>query len=515
MSGALLFPVLLFLGAPLLAALLSLATRRPRMLHALNLGTMIVLVGCTLAVVREVLGHGPFTALLGLAYFDALSVFILTIITAIGLTCSLYTWSYLDAYVAGGLITPRRVSRFFFLFHLFLFTMIAATLANSLGILWVALEGTTLATTFLIAFFRKREGLEAGWKYLILCSVGIALALFGTVLTYYSSVRVLGDVSTALNVTKLQEIAGRLEPHVLKLAFIFILVGYGTKIGLVPMHTWVPEAYSEAPAPVTAMLAGVLETVAAYAVLRSKAIMDPALPANFTGNLLLTFGLVSFIVAAFFVLIQRDYKRLFAYSSVEHMGVAMVGFGVGGAVGTFGGLFHLLNHALAKSLAFFSAGNVHRRFATRDIAQVRGMAAVQPVTAVAILAAGLALVGMPPFSMFNSELMVLSALATQGFTSDTLHVGRFLTIVVADDVRSLSIVAVFLLFAVTLFAGFLCRLAPMVWGRAPETVDRGERWSVGHVSLVAIMVAMVGLGVALPDPLRGLMDRAVEVLGTR
>lgn len=505
-------PVTVLLCTPLMAALLSLATTHARVLHRLNLATMIGLVVSEIALIQQVLTHGPVTALWGLVYIDALSAFILFIVTFIGLSCSLYTWTYLDDYVARGMITPRRLSRFFVLFHVFLFAMIVATMANSLGVLWVAIEGTTLATTFLIAFFRKREGLEAGWKYLILCSVGIALALFGTVLTYYSSVRVLGDESAALNVTKLIEVAGQLDPHVLKLAFIFLLVGYGTKIGLVPMHAWVPEAYSEAPAPVTAMLAGVLETVAVYAVLRSKAIMDQALPTAFTGNLLMLFGLISFMVAALFILIQRDYKRLFAYSSVEHMGLAMVGFGVGGPVGTFGGLFHLLNHALAKSLAFFAAGNVYRRFDTREIGEVRGMAKVQPVTAVAMLVGGLALVGMPPFSMFASEVMVVSALATQSFASDTLHLGRFLTIIVTHDVRSLAIVTLFLLFAVALFGGFTYRVASMVWGAAPDGVRRGEPWEVGHIPLLVTVAAIVGLGLAIPEPVKMLMDRAVAIL---
>ena len=508
-------PVAILLIAPLIAAALSFATTHARLLHGLNLVTMAAMVLSEIALVQQVLAHGPVTTFAGLAYVDALSTFILFIITVIGLSCSLYTWAYFNDYTAQGVITARRLSRFFVLFHAFLFAMIAATVANSLGVVWVAIEGTTLATTFLIAFFRRREGLEAGWKYLILCSVGIALALFGTVLTYYSSVRVLGDESSALNVSRLLEVAAQLDPHVLKLAFIFLLVGYGTKIGLVPMHAWLPDAYSEAPAPVTAMLAGVLETVAVYAVLRSKAIMDQALPQAFTGNLLLLFGLISFVVAALFVLIQRDYKRLFAYSSVEHMGLAMVGFGVGGSVGVFGGLFHLLNHALAKSLAFFSAGNVHRRFATRDIGEVRGLAHVQPVTAIGLLVAGLALVGMPPFSVFASEVMVLSALATQSFGSDTLHLGRFLTVIVDDNVRSLFIVALFLLFAVALFGGFTYRLASMVWGAAPDGIRRGEGWNIGHVPLILTGLALVFLGVMLPAPVKLLLDHAVSVLVAR
>ncbi|HET7909177.1 MAG TPA: proton-conducting transporter membrane subunit, partial [Nitrospira sp.] len=259
----------------------------------------------------------------------------------------------------------------------------------------------------------------------------------------------------------------------------------------------------------------VLETVAVYAVLRSKAIMDQALPLAFTGNLLLLFGLSSFVVAALFILIQRDYKRLFAYSSVEHMGLAMMGLGVGGPVGIFGGLFHLLNHALAKSLAFFSAGNVHRRFATRDIAEVRGVAQVQPVTAVALITAGLALVGMPPFSVFASEVMVVSALATQSFASDTLHVGRFLTIIVDDNVRSLMIVALFLLFAVALFGGFTYRLASMLWGTAPDGVTRGEGWNIGHVPLIVTGLALIVLGLMLPAPIKLLLEQAVGVLVVR
>lgn len=508
-------PVAVLLGAPLLAAVLSLATTHARLLHGLNLTTMSAMVLAEMAVIQGVLAQGPVSTLGGLAYIDALSAFILLIITVIGLSCSFYTWAYFNDYTARGVITARRLSRFFVLFHGFLFAMIVATVANSLGVLWVAIEGTTLATTFLIAFFRKREGLEAGWKYLILCSVGIALALFGTVLTYYSSVRILGDESSALNVSRLLGVADQLDPHVLKVAFIFLLVGYGTKIGLVPMHTWLPDAYSEAPAPVTAMLAGVLETVAVYAVLRSKAIMDQALPTAFTGNLLLLFGLISFVVAALFILIQHDYKRLFAYSSVEHMGLAMVGFGVGGSVGIFGGLFHLLNHALAKSLAFFSAGNVHRRFATREIGEVRGLAQVQPVTAVALLIAGLALVGMPPFSVFISEVMVVSALATQSFASDTLHLGRFLTIIVDDHVRSLTIVALFLLFAVALFGGFTYRLTSMVWGQAPAGVKRGEGWDIGHLPLIVTGLALLMLGVMLPEPVKLLLDHAVRVLVVR
>jgi hydrogenase-4 component F len=345
--------------------------------------------------------------------------------------------------------------------------------------------------------------------------VGIALALFGVVLTYYSSVRVLGDASSALNMTALIGVANQLDPHVLKLAFIFILVGYGTKVGLVPMHTWLPDAYSEAPAPIAAMLAGVLETVAVYTVLRSKALVDQALPPTYTGNLLLTFGLLSFVVASLFILIQHNYKRLFAYSSIEHMGLAMIGFGVGGPLGTFAGLFHLLNHAVAKALAFFVAGNVHRRFETLEINEVRGVAQVQPITAVAMLVAGCALVGLPPFSPFVSELLVVSAVAAQDFASDTMEVGRFVTMTISDEMRSLGIVALLLFFAVVLFGGFMFRIGTMVWGAAPDGIARGEVWTVGHVPLMIMIVALLGFGFVLPEPIHTLLTRAVNVIVVR
>ena len=509
------WPVIVLLAGPVLAGMLSLVIQRARLLHAVNFTTMLALAVAETFLSGQVLAEGSVTTLGTLVYVDALSDFILIIITAIGLSCSLYMWSYMDEQVARGVIAAKHLGVFFFLFHMFLFAMVAATMANSLGVQWVAVEGTTLATTFLIAFFRRRESLEAGWKYLILCSVGIALALFGVVLTYYSSVRVLGDTSSALNVTALIGVADRLDPNVLKLAFLFILVGYGTKVGLVPMHTWLPDAYTEAPAPVAAMLAGVLETVAVYTVLRSKALVDQALPPQFTGNLLLTFGFVSFVVASLFILLQHNYKRLFAYSSIEHMGLAMVGFGVGGLVGTFGGLFHLLNHALAKALAFFVAGNIHRRYDSLEINHVRGLARSQPITAVAALVAVFALVGLPPFSLFVSELLVVSALSAQNFASDTMHVGRFVAVTVSDEMRSLSLVGVFLFFGVVLFGGMMARIGAMVWGVPQDGITRGEAWTVGHVPVLVMIVALIALSVMIPESLRTLVTRAVHVIVVR
>jgi hydrogenase-4 component F len=493
----------ILLVAPLVAGGLSLLITSSRWLHLVNLTSMGALVSAEVVIARIVLAQGSLTTLGELVYIDALSSLILFIIGTVGLACSLYMRSYMDEQVARGVIASGRLNLFFFLFHMFLLAMVVATVANSLGVQWVAIEATTLATTFLIAFWRRRESLEAGWKYLILCSVGISLALFGVVLMYYSSLRVLGDVSSALNITQLQQVAAQLDPHILKLAFVFLFVGYGTKVGLVPMHSWLPDAYTEAPAPVAAMLAGVLETVAVYAILRSRGIVDQAVSPEFSGTLLALFGLVSFAIAAFFLLLQHNYKRLLAYSSIEHMGLAMVGFGVGGALGTFGGLFHLVNHAFAKSLAFFAAGNVHRRYKSVEIDHVRGLMTVLPGSALALMAAGLALAALPPFALFASEIQIITALGTFGLPGDWVQSG------------TKGPVVILLLCSLVAFAGFLYRITGMVWGVAPKEIAQGERWSAGHIALILLATVLVGFCWALPPPLRQLLETASAMLVTR
>lgn len=495
--------VSLLLIAPLVAGGLSLLILSSRWLHLVNLTSMGILVLAECAIGRIVLAQGSLTALGEIVYIDALSSVILFIIGTVGLACSLYMRSYMDEQVARGVIAPNRLNLFFFLFHMFLLAMVLATVANSLGVQWVAIEATTLATTFLIAFWRRRESLEAGWKYLILCSVGISLALFGVVLMYYSSLRVLGDVSSALNITQLQQVGAQLDPHILKLAFVFLFVGYGTKVGLVPMHSWLPDAYTEAPAPVAAMLAGVLETVAVYAILRCRGIVDQAVSPEFTGGLLALFGLASFAIAAFFLLLQHNYKRMLAYSSIEHMGLAMVGFGVGGPLGTFGGLFHLVNHACAKSLAFFAAGNIHRRYKSVEIGEVRGLVTALPGSALALLVAGLALAALPPFSLFASETQIITALGTAGLPGEWMQPGIK------------GPVVILLLCGLVAFAGLLFRIAGMVWGTAPQGVVQGESWSAGHIALILLAVVLVGFCWVLPLPLHQLLETASAMLVAR
>jgi hypothetical protein len=255
--------------------------------------------------------------------------------------------------------------------------------------------------------------------------------------------------------------------------------------------------------PVAAMLAGVLETVAVYAILRCRGIADQAVSPEFTGGLLALFGLISFTLAAFFILVQHNYKRLFAYSSIEHMGLAMVGFGVGGTIGNFGGFFHLVNHAFAKSLAFFAAGNIHRRFKTVEIDEVRGLTTVLPWTAMALLISGLALAALPPFALFNSELQILTALSSSGLPREWTQPGTRFPVVLL------------LLCGVVAFAGLLYRITGMVWGSAPKGIVHGEQWSVGHIPIVLLGSVLVGFCLALPDFMRELFEAASALLARR
>jgi hydrogenase-4 component F len=259
------------------------------------------------------------------------------------------------------------------MFQLFMFTMLAALTTNNLGILWVAMEAATLTTVLLVSLYRTPASLEAAWKYFILCGVGIAQALFGTILLYFAAERVLGETGGALLWTYLVGVKGQLDPTIMALAFIFLLVGYGTKVGLVPLHNWLPDAHAEGPTPVSAVLSGLLLNVALYAILRCKVLADGAIPECFAGNLMMGFGLLTLVVAAFFLSRQKDIKRMFAYSSIEHMGLITFAFGMGGPVANFAGLLHMTLHSLTKSAIFFAVGHAAQKTGTQVMEDIRGL----------------------------------------------------------------------------------------------------------------------------------------------
>ncbi len=295
------------------------------------------------------------------------------------------------------------------MYQLFMFTMLLALLTNNMGILWVAMEAATLSTVLLVSLYRTSASLEAAWKYFILCGVGIAQALFGTILLYFAAERVLGHAGmSALLWTQLDAVKGELEPTVLAIAFAFLLVGYGTKVGLAPLHNWLPDAHAEGPTPVSAVLSGLLLNVALYAVIRCKVLVEGSIRSELPGQMLMFFGLVSVLVAAFMLWRQKDIKRLFGYSSIEHMGIITFAFGMGGPVANFAALLHMTVHSLTKSAIFFTVGHAVQKAGTQQMDDIRGLLTLSPALGWGLMLGSLAILGMPPFGVFASEFLILT-----------------------------------------------------------------------------------------------------------
>ena len=398
------WPLLVLVAAPLVGGLGSFLVRQRRAVEVLQCGLAGAMLASAALVAERVITAGQ-VSVGSLLQADALSAWLDLIIGVVGSTGTLYAVGYVGEQMDRAQLSLRRYRQFFCLFDLYLGAMLLAANLENIAIMWIAIEGSTLSAALLIGFDRSKAALEAGWKYVILSSVGIALALFGTILVYYASEHVLGVSSEALRWSQLYRVAEGLDPGAIKVAFIFALIGYGTKAGIAPMHTWLPDAHAEAPTPVSAMLSANMLTLAVYAILRFKAVTDRTVGPEFAGNLIIGLALLSLAVSAIFFLVQRDYKRLFAYSSIEHIGIALLGFGIGG-LGIFAGAWHLMNHAFAKSTAFYGAGLVFLRYDHKLLDRVTGLLSQMPVAGTAILVAGVALAGMPPFGLFTSEVLI-------------------------------------------------------------------------------------------------------------
>ncbi len=371
---------------------------------AMSFLTLLAAAGLTARVVAE----GPLLALHELLFVDAFNVFLVALTAFVGFTTAVFGRVYMRVEEARGRLSPARLRLYHGMYQMFMFTMLLALLSNNVGILWVAMEAATLATVLLVSLYRTPAGIEAAWKYFILCGVGIAQALFGTILLYLAAEKVLGAGGGALLWTHLDAVKDQLEPTVLGIAFVFLLVGYGTKVGLVPLHNWLPDAHAEGPTPISAVLSGLLLNVALYAVVRNKVLVDGALDSNVAGRLMMGFGLLSVVVAAFFLSRQKDVKRLFAYSSIEHMGIITFAFGMGGPVATFAGLLHMTAHSLTKSAIFFTVGHAAQKTGTQLIDGIRGLVQVSPAVGWGLMLGSIAILGIPPFGVFASEFLILT-----------------------------------------------------------------------------------------------------------
>jgi len=400
--------ILAVLAFPLLGGILlgAFGHRRwaPELNAAMSLATFLAAAALTVGVIEE----GPMTALDEQFFVDPFNVFLVALTAFVGFTTALFSRPYMRTEEHAGRLSPGRLRLYHSMYQLFTFTMLLCLLTNNVGILWVAMEGATLSTVLLVSLYRTPQSLEAAWKYFILCGVGIAQALFGTILLYFAAEKVLGAGGNALLWTHLYEVRNDLEPTVISLAFVFLLVGYGTKVGLVPLHNWLPDAHAEGPTPVSAVLSGLLLNVALYAVVRSKVLVDGALATGFSGNLMMGFGLLSVVVAAFFLSRQKDIKRMFAYSSIEHMGIMTFAFGMGGPVAAFAGLLHMTVHSLTKSAIFFTVGHASHATGTQSMDAIRGLIRQSPTIGWGLAIGSLAILGMPPFGVFTSEFMVLT-----------------------------------------------------------------------------------------------------------
>ncbi len=380
------------------------SNRAPEINVAFSFATFVAAVWLT----TEIISGGSVLLLDQQFFVDPLNVFLVALTAFVGLTTSLFSRPYMRVERDHGRMTPGRMRLYHSMYQAFNFTMLVALTTNNLGILWVAMEAATLATVLLVSVYRTAASLEAAWKYFILCGVGIAQALFGTILLYFAAERVLGAEGNALLWTHLNVVKGQLEPAILSLAFVFLLVGYGTKVGLVPLHNWLPDAHAEGPTPISAVLSGLLLNVALYCLIRVKVLTDGALGNHFAGNMMMAFGLLSVVVAAFFLSRQKDVKRMFAYSSIEHMGLMTFAFGMGGPIANFAGLLHMTVHSLIKSAIFFAVGHATQKAGTQIMDDIRGLMKQSPTIGWGLMLGTLAILGMPPFGVFASEFLILT-----------------------------------------------------------------------------------------------------------
>ena len=399
--------VLLVLAIPLaggvVLGLLGHRASAPEVNSAMSFATF----AAAAALTARIIAGGPLTLWDDLFFVDSFNVFLVALTAFVAFTTSLFSRPYMRIELDQGRLTAKRLRLYHSMYQMFTFTMLLVLLTNNVGIVWVAMEAATLTTVLLVSLYRTPASLEAAWKYFILCSVGIAQALFGVILLYFAAEKVLGPGGTSLLWTHLYEVRGQLEPTVLSLAFVFLLVGFGTKVGLVPLHNWLPDAHAEGPTPISAVLSGLLLNVGLYAVVRSKVLVDGALERNFSGGLMMGFGLLSVVVAAFFLSRQKDIKRMFAYSSIEHMGLMTFAFGMGGPVAAFAGLLHMTVHSLTKSAIFFTVGHASQAAGTQEMDSIRGLIQQSPTIGWGLALGSLAILGMPPFGVFTSEFMML------------------------------------------------------------------------------------------------------------
>jgi hydrogenase-4 component F len=492
--------ILIVLG-PLAGPAAAIAGARARVAGVAQAVGAAIAFGCSIALLAALDGGRPLAGWDGFLYVDSLGAFFLMTVAAVTLLAAVGSISYVSASADHGELSEFQVRLYFSFFGLFASLMLAALETGNLGLLFVLVEASTLASAALVGLEGRARSLEAAWKYVIISSLGVTIALVGTLYLFYSGSALhsaAGHEGSNLGLTwpYLLAHAHALAPQSLRLAFILAVVGYGTKVGLAPMHTWLPDAHAEAPGPASAMLSAALLNTGMYAIIRFLAIANRGLGSTYPRAVLLSFGFASIVIGALFMVRRGNFKRLFAYSSVEHMGIIAVALGFGGTLGLYGALLQTLNHALAKAVLFLSSGDVSLRYKTREAGQVRGLLAAVPVTGGALLLATFAVLGSPPFGLFLSELTIVRA----GFAS-------------ASPVFPLLLLALLGL----AFVAFARTTAGMVTGSPPPRLASPYRGraavAVTAAPLVAGLAALLVLGLWIPAGLNTILVHSTAVIG--
>jgi hydrogenase-4 component F len=481
---------------PLSGSVAGLAGARARVAGVAQAGGAAVALGCSLALLVLLNGRAPLLGWDGFLYVDSLGGFFLMTVAGVTLLAALGSIGYVGAQEDSGEFSSFQVRLYFAFFGLFASLMLAALETGNLGLLFVLIEASTLASAALVGIEGRARSLEAAWKYIIISSLGVTIALAGTLFLFYSASALHLGSNLGLTWPYLLVRAHALAPQSLRLAFLLAVVGYGTKVGLAPMHTWLPDAHAEAPSPASAMLSAALLNTGMYAIIRFLAIANRGLGSTYPRAVLLSFGFASIVVGALFMVRRGNFKRLFAYSSVEHMGIIAVALGFGGVLGLYGALLQTLNHALAKAVLFLSSGDVSLRYRTREAGQVSGLLAAVPLTGGALLLATFAVLGSPPFGLFLSELTIVRA----GFAH-------------GSPVFPLLLLALLGL----AFVAFARTTAGMVTGSPPAQLASPYRGrtvvAATAAPLVVGLAALLVLGLWIPAGLDTVLRHSIEVIG--
>jgi len=475
--------------SPLLGGLLLGLLKHGKAAAWLNIGTGVTTFIFSLLLSLQVLGESSLDAMNGWFHLDAYNVFLVALTAFVGMTTTIFSRPYMQHEFDIGRVNASRMRLYHSMYQLFQFGMLLGFTTNNIGVLWVSLELATLATVLLVSLYRTPASIAAAWKYFILCGMGIALALFGTVLVFFASSAVLGHGNEALTWTMLMQHATELDATVMSIAFCFLMVGYGTKVGLAPMHAWLPDAHGEGPTPVSAVLSGLLLNLALYALVRCKMLVDGATGTDMAGHIMMGFGLFSLAVSALSLHKQRDIKRLFSFSSVEHMALMTFAFGIGTSLSTFAALLHMTVHSLVKSAIFFTVGHAAQAMGTQNMAEIRGLIRHHPGIGWGLLIGVAAIAGFPPFGVFTSEFLVFTAaLQSYPWTVGPLLLGLLVAM-----------------------AGLFRFVQPMVYGETPEHARHV------HVNMKPVYIHLslaLLLGLSIPAFLAGWYDQAAALITT-